>query len=501
MTMPLRPTSPAFLHVQARRDAPGGIVFGGHRRSYAELAAAVDALAAWLAARGVGPGQRIGVVAANEPALLASLFALWGLGAVVVPVGVRATAAEVARCLAHAGASGLLVDAAREALGRDAAAAVGLPAWACDADLPVAPRILRRGGARGGRRSAVAAIAYTSGTTGAPKGATLTHENLLWATLACAQARGDGPETVGACLSPLTHTPVLVSHLLCRVLVGATAVLFERFDLGAVLEAVERFGITDLPLIGGMVFEAVALGTVPASVRDTVKKVSVGGAPTPLEAKRALAAIFPGAEVIEAYGQTESTDGVTMARGRTVLDRPGTVGRTNPYVAVAIARTDGGRAAPDEEGEIVIGGPTVMAGYHRDPEATAAAIRDGWLHTGDLGRRDAEGWFYVTGRLKDVIITGGENVSPAEVEEVLRAHPDVADVAVIGTPHPKWGEQVTAVVVPRPGASIDRQRLTAFAGDRLAGFKKPRRIEVVASLPRNAANKVQTGVLRRKFGG
>jgi len=501
MTTPLGPTSPAFLHLQARRDAPGGIVFGGHRCSYAEIAAAVDALAAWLAARGVGPGQRIGVVAANEPALVASLFALWGLGAVVVPVGVRATADEVARCLAHAGASGVLVDAPRDALGRDVGAAAGIPAWACDADLPIAPRVLRRGGARGGRRSAAAAIAYTSGTTGAPKGATLTHENLLWATLACAQARGDGPETVGACLSPLTHTPVLVSHLLCRFLVGATAVLFERFDLGAVLEAVERFGITDLPLIGGMVFDAVSLGTVPPRVRDTVKKVSVGGAPTPLEAKRALAGIFPGAEVVEAYGQTESTDGVTMARGRSVLDRPGTVGRTNPYVAVAIARADGGLAQPDEEGEIVIGGPTVMSGYHRDPDATAAAIRDGWLHTGDLGRRDAEGWLYVTGRLKEVIITGGENVSPAEVEEVLRAHPDVADVAVIGTPHPKWDEQVTAVVVPRPGASIDRQRLTAFAGDRLAGFKKPRRIEVVASLPRNAANKVQTGVLRRKFGG
>ena len=354
----------------------------------------------------------------------------------------------------------------------------------------------------------------------------LTHENFLWATLACAAARGDGPDTVGACLSPLTHTPVLVSHLLCRVLVGATAVLFERFDLGGVLDAVERFGITDLPLIGGMVFDVVAMGTVSARVRDVVRKVSVGGAPTPMEAKHALARIFPHAEIIEAYGQTESTDGVTMARGTSVLDRPGTVGRTNPHVAVAIARADGSVAAAGEVGEIVVGGPTVMAGYHRDRDATAAAVRDGWLHTGDLGRRDvdgwlyvtgrlkdviitggdlgrhdADGWLYVTGRLKDVIITGGENVSPGEVEDVLRAHPDVADVAVIGTPHPRWGEQVTAVVVPRPGASIDRDRLTAFAGDRLAGFKKPRRIEVVGALPRNAANKVQTSVLRRQFGG
>ena len=141
-----------------------------------------------------------------------------------------------------------------------------------------------------------------------------------------------------------------------------------------------------------------------------------------------------------------------------------------------------------------------MAGYYRDRAATAATIRDGWLHTGDLGRRDEAGYFFITGRAKDLIITGGENVSPVEVEDVLRTHPDVADVAVIGTPHPKWGEQVTAVVVARTGAALDPAVLSAYAAARLAGFKKPRRIELVDALPRNAANKVQTGVLRARFG-
>jgi acyl-CoA synthetase (AMP-forming)/AMP-acid ligase II len=301
-------------------------------------------------------------------------------------------------------------------------------------------------------------------------------------------------------LSPLTHVPVLVSHLLCRILLGATAVLVEKFAVPAVLEAVERHGITDLPLIGGMVFDLVAHGEVPAAVRRTVRKVSVGGAPTPMEAKRALARIFAHAELIEAYGQTESTDGVCMARGTTVLDHPGTVGTVNPYVRVAIRRTDGALAAPDEEGEIVVAGPTVMRVYLRDAAATRAAIRDGWLHTGDVGRQDAAGRLYVTGRLKDLIITGGENVSPVEVEAVLRAHPDVADVAVIGTPHPRWGEQVTAVVVRRPGATVDAAALAAFAGTRLAGYKRPRRFEFVAALPRNAANKVQTHLLKAALG-
>ncbi len=506
--MPLLPTTPAFLDLQARRrGSRGGLVFAGRPIAYGELAAAVDGLGRFLAARGIGAGDPVAVMAANVPALPALLYALWGLGAAAVPIGARATAAEAARLLAHARARMLLCDPPRVDVARAAAAAAGAAAYVVRPAPPLAPRLLRRaprpraGTPRSPRPEHVAVVAYTSGSTGAPKGVVLTHANLFWATLACAQARGDGPDGVGACLSPLTHTPVLVSHLLCRLLLGATAVLVEKFDVPAVLDAVERHGVTDLPLIGGMVFDVVALGAVPAAVRRTVRKVSVGGAPTPLEAKRALAGLFPQAELIEAYGQTESTDGVCMARGTSVLERPGTVGTMNPHVCVAIRRADGGLAEPDEEGEIVVAGPTVMRGYLRDPAATRAAIRDGWLHTGDLGRRDAAGWFYVTGRLKDLIITGGENVSPVEVEEVLRAHPDVADVAVIGTPHPRWGEQVTAVVVRRPGATVDAAALAAFAGTRLAGYKKPRRIEFVAALPRNAANKVQTHLLRAELGG
>ncbi len=497
----LLPTRPAFLRLQAERcEGAGGLFFGGRHISYAELVAAVDGLAGWLARRGIDSGQPVAVMAANEPLLVATVYALWGLGAVAVPIAVRATAEETAGLLVHARARALLCDVRRADVARNAAQAAGVPAWVCQPDLPLAPRLLRRAPApRGPRHPRLAAIAYTSGTTAAPKGVMLTHENLLWATLACAHARGDTPESVGACLSPLSHVPVMVSHVLCRVLFGGGAVLFERFDTAAVLEAVERFDITDLSLIGGMVFDVVAMGAVPEAVQQRVRKVTVGGAPTPMEAKRALARIFAGAEIIEAYGQTEATDGLTMARGMSVFDREGTVGTVNPHLLVAVARPDGTLAEPGEEGELVAAGPTVMAGYHRDKAATAAAVRDGWLHTGDRGRRDADGYFFVTGRLKDLIITGGENVAPAEVEDVLRAHPDVADVAVIGTPHPRFGEQVTAIVVRRAGTTVDGDALAAFAAKRLAGFKKPRRFEFVAVLPRNAANKVQTGRLRAEF--
>jgi acyl-CoA synthetase (AMP-forming)/AMP-acid ligase II len=502
----LLPTSPGFLRLQGqRRRAGGGLFFADRWISYAELASSVDELAIWLAKHGIGARDHVALMAGNEPAFVAMMFATWGVGAVAVPIGIRSTAHEAAHLLTHSRVRMLIADERHAEVAADAAAAAGVPLYCCQADLPFRMRLARRSRAlaahppRNPLPDALAVLAYTSGTTGTPKGVMVTHGNLFWAALACATARGDRPDGVGACLSPLTHTPVFVSHLLCRVLLGAGAVLLEKFSVEAVLEAVVRAGVTDLPLIAGMVFNIVALGSVPAATRKTIEKVSVGGAATPIETKRKLAEMFPQAEIIEAYGQSESTDGVSMTRGTSVFDRPGTVGRMNPYVQVAVRRSDGTLAGSEEDGEIVIGGPTVMRGYYRDRNATAAALRQGWLLTGDLGRRDEAGYFYITGRVKDLIITGGENVSPVEVEDVLRTHPDVADVAVIGTPHPRWGEQVTAVVVPKSGVAIDREALTAFAAKQLAGFKKPRRIEFLPALPRNAAKKVQTSLLKQQF--
>jgi fatty-acyl-CoA synthase len=504
----LLPTSPGILRLQAeRRGHEGGLVFRDRRIPYGELADAVDGFADWLARRGVGAGDRVGVMAANEPAMVAMCYAVWALGAATVPIATRSTAAEAAQLLELARAGALICDEARAETARAAAKIAGVRAFACQPDLPLRPRLLQ--GRKSGRESKprppsperLAILAYTSGTTGTPKGVMLTHANLFWSTLACAAARDDKAESVGASISPLSHTPVLVSHLLCRILYGSTVVLLEKFDLAALFDAVERFGVTDLPLIGGMVFDVVSLGQVPDVVRRTVRKVTVGGAPTPMSAKRELARLFERAEVIEAYGQTESTNGVTMARGTSVFDHEGTIGRPNPHVVVAIRRPDGSLAEAGEEGEIVVRGPTVMAGYDRNRAATAEAVRDGWLHTGDLGRRNEAGYFFITGRVKDLIITGGENVSPIEVEDVLRDHPGVADVAVIGTPHPKWGEQVTAVIVARDGARLDAAAIQRYTDGRLAGFKRPRRVEFVEVLPRNAANKVRTKLLREQLAG
>lgn len=500
------PSSLDFLHLQAhRRGDAGGIHFRGTHTTFRAVADATNDLAHWLSRRGVGRGTHVAVFAANEPAMVAMTYAAWSLGAVSVPIGVRSTAEEVSGLLTQSCCAAVLCDPPRVDVARTAATAVGTPVFVCEPSLPMRPRIVRRRPLRPATPQAprpqdLAVLAYTSGTTGAPKGVMISHGNLLWSSLACSTARGDSPGSVGVCLSPLTHTPVFVSHLLCRILHGSTAVLLEKFDTAAVLEAVARYSISDVSLIAGMVFDVIQLRTVPAAVRRAVKKVTVGGAATPMAAKRELARIFDGAEVIEAYGQSESTNGVTMARGTSVFDHEGTIGRPNPYVMLNVRRGNGSFAADGEEGELVIGGPTVMRGYYRDRAATAAAIRDGWLHTGDLGRRDKDGYFYITGRVKNLIISGGENISPVEIEDVLRLHPQVADVAVIGTPHPKWGEQVTAVIVCRGAKQPSPEELMGFAGQRLAAFKKPRRIEFMPSLPRNAANKIQTNLLKQQFG-
>lgn len=499
----LLPTTSASLRLQAarRRDA-GGLVFRDERVPFGALATAADEAGTWLVRRGIGAGDHVALLAGNHPALVAWQFAVWSIGAVAVPIGARSTGEELEALLRHARCRLVIADEPRAHVAKEIAAMVGIPAAASNSDLPLKPTALRRPAAivahaaRAPRPKDIAVLAYTSGTTGSPKGAMLSHANLLWSALSCGAARGDRDDGVALCLSPLTHTPVFVSHLLCRLLAGQTAILLEKFDVADVLDSIARWRVTDVPLIAGMVFSLLEHPGLEPATLQCVRKVSVGGAATPMASKRRLSQLFAHAEIIEAYGQSESTDGVVMARGGAALDRDGTIGRPNPFVAVDVLRRDGSPADTDEIGEIAISGPTVMQGYYRDRAASRAAIRDGWLYSGDLGRRDADGYLYITGRAKDLIITGGENVSPTEVEEILRQHPGVADVAVVGTPHPRWGEQVTAAVVAATGVALDAAALIDFAATRLSAFKKPRRIAFLDRLPRNAANKVETARLK-----
>jgi fatty-acyl-CoA synthase len=470
------------------------IDFQGAHVTYAELDAWSDRAAAQLAAAGVGRGDRVASLTGNHPAHVALLFACAKIGAALEPLSFRLAPVEIRYQLDDAEPALLVVADEHRALTDAAGGSV--------------PRVglgeLDRSGADPPSSEVedddALFLIYTSGTTGKPKGAVLTHANTFWTSLSFDRTCPIGDRDVVLQVLPQYHIGGWNVQSLLAWWAGATVVLEPAFDPTRALRLIDERRVTTMM---GVPATYLFLAEDPSFVRadlSSLRLAVVGGAPMPeslLETWKER-----GVEIVQGYGLTEAAPNVLCLPPEDASRKRGFAGTPYPHVDVALRDLETGAVLEGPAtGELLVRGPNVFPGYWRDPEATAAAFADGWLLTGDIAERDSEGYYRIAGRLKDLVISGGENVYPAEIEDVLHAHPAVAEAAVIGIPDERWGEVCVAYVALRPGVEASPGELVDWCGGRLARFKVPRAVHLVDVLPRSGVGKVLKGELRAAWEG
>ncbi|MHB8763290.1 MAG: long-chain-fatty-acid--CoA ligase [Deferrisomatales bacterium] len=508
------------LLTKAARTFPDrlALVHGEKRRTYREFDARANRLANALRRLGVRPGEHVAVLQYNYPETLESLFGCFKAGCGAVPINFRLHPREWAYIVDHSEARAVILSPE-----------FNEPLREVRPLLPGVRHLVTLGGAAGELLDYEALLAgepdagpdaevhpddaawlfYTSGTTGRPKGAVLTHRNLLAMTMNFfADMAPLGPDDAVLHAAPLSHGSGL--YALPNVAKAATNVILpaRSFDPEVVLRTIEEHRVTNLFAAPTMVKLLVESPWVDRYDHSSLRCLNYGGGPAYVEdLKRALGKLGPC--LVQLYGQGESPMTITYLPARDHR-LEGTPAELRRLASAGIARTDvevrvvdeaDRELPPGEVGEVVTRSDLVMKGYWKDPDATAAALRGGWLHTGDLGCLDEQGYLYLLDRSKDLIITGGENVYPREVEEVLLQHPAVQEAAVIGVPDPEWGERILAYVVRRPGAVVDEAELVARCRAHLAGYKKPRSVVFLAELPKNNYGKVLKRELREGHWG
>jgi len=502
------------LLTNAARSYPehAAFVFLDAPRTYRESGTRADGFARALLARGLHRGDRVAIYLRNCPEYLEVAFAILKAGGVVVPLNAKFTPDEVDWHLTDSGATVLLTDPE----GLTSLGSVR-PGWVVCHDrhgmLGAADDLLddvidaHPGDAFGSvpvDPDDLAWLAYSSGTTGRPKGAMLTHGGLIYQCLTTlADVERMEQHQVGMHAAPLSHGSG--HNGLAFTMKACTQVIHQPwgFDPALLLEQVERYRVAAMFLVPTQIKLIVEHPDLVKRDTSSLQWVCYGGAPMYREdQKRALRALGP--VLVQIFGQAESPmSGTVLTREEHCIDdgsgRERSVGRVRTGMELRILDADGTELPPGAAGEICLRGPTLMAGYWQRPEATAETLAGGWLHTGDVGMVDEHGYLFILDRLKDMIISGGLNVYPHEVEDVLLTHPAVAEACVIGVPDEKWGEAVRAVVVATPGTSIDPAELIAFSGQHLAGYKKPKAVDVVDALPRTAYGKVAKREVRAPY--
>jgi fatty-acyl-CoA synthase len=441
---------------------------GGRTWTYAELDARSDELA-----RGLSHGERVSTLTGNTGEHVAVMFACAKAGAILHPISWRLAPAEVAFQLEDANASVFLIEAEYRELGEAALAAAN-----------VAPRldVGERGNPETPADDDPLLLIYTSGTTGKPKGALLTHANCFWTNLSFDLATGLRPEDVVLQVLPQFHCGGWNVQEILAWWKGAKVVIERSFDAARALELIEREGITTTMGVPANYLFMSQEPRFAAADLSSLRLAVVGGAPMP----EALLDVWAerGVDIVQGYGLTEAAPNVLCLAPEDARRKAGYAGKPYPYVECDLS----------DDGELLVRGPNVFPGYWQNPEATASAFRDGWLLTGDVADRDDEGNYRILGRLKDMVVSGGENIYPAEIEAVLHEHPAVSDAAVVGTPDERWGEVCLAFVVLSEDVSEEELRDHCLA--HLARFKVPKTFRIVDELPRNSMGKIVKSELK-----
>ncbi|MEE6165198.1 MULTISPECIES: long-chain-fatty-acid--CoA ligase [unclassified Mycolicibacterium] len=469
----------------------------GTALSFAEFDTAAARVATFLDRAGIVPGDRVGIMLPNTAAFAVAYYGIMRRGAIAVPMNPLLKAREVAFYLTNTGAKALFGSPAFAEAATDGAAAAGAQAWLVDsatlptliADLPVQPEPVERAD------TDTAVVLHTSGTTGKPKGAELTHGGLRRnADVTLRTLIGVGPDDVIMGCLPLFHVFGLTCSLNAAVAVGAALVLIPRFEPRTVLQAIERERVTVFQGVPTMYSALLAVAPEFPGAAQTLRVCASGGAALPVPVLTEFEQTF-GTTILEGYGLSE-TSPVACFNHPDRERKAGSIGTPIEGVEMRVVDDSGTEVTPGEPGEIQIRGHNVMKGYWNLPEATAAAISsDGWFGTGDIGKVDDDGYFYIVDRKKQMIIRGGLNIYPREIEEVLYEHPAVAEACVVGIPHDSLGEEVGAAVALKDGATTAPAELRDFVKQRVAAYKYPRRVWLVNALPKGPTGKI----LRREI--
>lgn len=484
----------------------------GKRWTWGQLYERVNSLAQGLLDLGLRKGDMVGILLNNCLEWIELTFAINQIGAVWLPMNYRLSSNEFNYILNHAEAKAVfsepdyipLITAIPEnelptvkyRVNVDANTTV--PGWSSYHEM-----VDKNMGARPGHVEVelddLHRLMYTSGTTALPKGVMLTYGNLYWKNMAHVLYLGLSPANKTLVVAPLYHVGGMDAPATSTLYAGGTLVILKRFDVIEILKNIEKERVTDTMLTPAMCIMAFNEPTFKNYDVSSIKFIIDGGEKMPEHLIRKFKEKFPGAWFADAYGMTETLSCDTFLAKDKMLSKLGSVGRPSPHVDIRILDDDDNEVPRGQLGEVCMKGPKVTKGYWKDPETTAATIKNGWLHSGDIGKMDEDGYVYIEDRKKDMIISGGENIASPEVEKVIYELPEVLECAVVGIPHPKWLETPMAYIVLKEGATLTPEAIQSHVAKKLAKFKVPKIYEFISKLPRNPSGKVLKRELRANY--